>query len=420
LIVNTTLKRPDDGTTNARHFLFKISVLQSFIFRRTTMEFINRLLITEPASSSSESYAMDGIAPESSTKCGSIRSGLLAGSSLSGKILTGLLISACLSAVSGCTFTRQALLKTLKAEDASAKSAAASDCTRPDCAAPVVNAAAPPMTAFPTPVPSETPPAATPGPHPMPQSAMHQNAMPQNAMLQSGIPQTAMPQSAMTQPMMQPIMQVPSEYSMQASPQMQVPQQFAHSYPANGVSQPQQVLPAPPITIQPSAVPFGYRVGLVPDPAVLGTLPATSDMSQSGAMLSCPPPSQYPGRIMTPAQSSPVDEKLTECQTQVEALSQRLSSLQDSTQSNELTLQTMAAEQMRLKKDNELLRKRAEMADKQYLQTLDSLSNMLEDDRPEPAEPVEPAAPSTTRQTNSRSSQPQYSEPTSVLLPTVE
>jgi hypothetical protein len=254
----------------------------------------------------------------------------------------------------------------------------------------------------------------------MPQSAMHQNAMPQNAMLQSGIPQTAMPQSAMTQPMMQPIMQVPSEYSMQASPQMQVPQQFAHSYPANGVSQPQQVLPAPPITIQPSAVPFGYRVGLVPDPAVLGTLPATSDMSQSGAMLSCPPPSQYPGRIMTPAQSSPVDEKLTECQTQVEALSQRLSSLQDSTQSNELTLQTMAAEQMRLKKDNELLRKRAEMADKQYLQTLDSLSNMLEDDRPEPAEPVEPAAPSTTRQTNSRSSQPQYSEPTSVLLPTVE
>jgi hypothetical protein len=384
------------------------------------MEFINRLLITEPASSSSESYAMDGIAPESSTKCGSIRSGLSAGSSLSGKILTGLLISACLSAVSGCTFTRQALLKTLKAEDASAKSAAASDCTRPDCAAPVVNAAAPPMTAFPTPVPSETPPAATPGPHPMPQSAMHQNAMPQNAMLQSGIPQTAMPQSAMTQPMMQPIMQVPSEYSMQASPQMQVPQQFAHSYPANGVSQPQQVLPAPPITIQPSAVPFGYRVGLVPDPAVLGTLPATSDMSQSGAMLSCPPPSQYPGRIMTPAQSSPVDEKLTECQTQVEALSQRLSSLQDSTQSNELTLQTMAAEQMRLKKDNELLRKRAEMADKQYLQTLDSLSNMLEDDRPEPAEPVEPAAPSTTRQTNSRSSQPQYSEPTSVLLPTVE
>lgn len=73
--------------------------------------------------------------------------------------------------------------------------------------------------------------------------------------------------------------------------------------------------------------------------------------------------------------SSP--EKLAECEKQVFEMNQKLSELQLNTLKATLTMEQMAEQQKRLMIDNERLRLRAEMADRRYLEELDSLSEIV-------------------------------------------
>ena len=78
---------------------------------------------------------------------------------------------------------------------------------------------------------------------------------------------------------------------------------------------------------------------------------------------------------LTDAISPP--EKMAECEKQVHEMNQKLSELQLDTLKARTTMEQMAEQQRQLLMDNELLRRRAEMADQRYLEELDSLSEIV-------------------------------------------
>lgn len=72
-------------------------------------------------------------------------------------------------------------------------------------------------------------------------------------------------------------------------------------------------------------------------------------------------------------------EKLAECEKQVHEMNEKLSTLQFQTMQARAEMEEMAQQQRQLQLDNQLLRLRAEKADKQYLEELDSLSQIVGD-----------------------------------------
>lgn len=93
------------------------------------------------------------------------------------------------------------------------------------------------------------------------------------------------------------------------------------------------------------------------------------------AAANCPPGTVPNYGYAADAISSP--EKLAECEKQVFEMNQKLNELQFNTLRATLTMEQMAEQQRQLMIDNERLRRRAEMADKRYLEELDSLSEIV-------------------------------------------
>ena len=93
------------------------------------------------------------------------------------------------------------------------------------------------------------------------------------------------------------------------------------------------------------------------------------------AAANCPPGTVPNYGYVADAISSP--EKLAECEKQVFEMNQKLNELQFNTLRATLTMEQMAEQQRQLMIDNERLRRRAEMADKRYLEELDSLSEIV-------------------------------------------
>ncbi len=88
------------------------------------------------------------------------------------------------------------------------------------------------------------------------------------------------------------------------------------------------------------------------------------------------PPGMVPNLGYMADEVSP-PEKLAECEKQVFEMNQKLSELQLDTRNAKWTIGQMAEQQKQLLIDNERLRRRAEMADKRYLEELDSLSEIV-------------------------------------------
>jgi hypothetical protein len=95
----------------------------------------------------------------------------------------------------------------------------------------------------------------------------------------------------------------------------------------------------------------------------------------STAAPNCPPGMVPNYGYVTDTMSSP--EKLAECEKQVFEMNQKLNELQFNTLKATLTMEQMAEQQRKLLIDNENLRRRAELADKRYLEELDSLSEIV-------------------------------------------
>lgn len=97
--------------------------------------------------------------------------------------------------------------------------------------------------------------------------------------------------------------------------------------------------------------------------------------SGAAAASNCPPGTVPGYGYLADSVSSP--EKLAECEKQVFEMNQKLNELQFNTIKATLTMEQMAEQQRQLIIDNERLRRRAELADKRYLEELDSLSEIV-------------------------------------------
>lgn len=133
--------------------------------------------------------------------------------------------------------------------------------------------------------------------------------------------------------------------------------------------------------------------------------------------LSVPPeaPPDIPTLSMTADKVEPAAaEKLSECEQQVAAMNEKLSTLQNTTEMTRKAMRSLKLEQLQLKAENELLLKRAEESDRQFMESMDTLSEIIDEFVP-PATEVPEARPARSASLNNG-----VPEKTAILLPTVE
>lgn len=234
-----------------------------------------------------------------------------------------------------------------------AATAATAGCTKPDCAAPVAAAAA--MTAMPVPQvsPAQVQPAAQ-------------------------VPQI---------PTAGPV-QANAAYGMAAATAapMPVPQVPAMNMPV---------------------IPQGWK--LVPD--VPEAVPSAGFMAEhhSRQQAEC-----LDKEVAGAPVEWPVDEKLLRCERQVAEMTEKIMGLQNVTEVTKQAMLSMELEQIRLRNENEVLKRRADESHREVIKSIDSLSEYM--DEVIPAE-VPPQKSTPTRSVRSTA---KPAEQTSVLPPVDE
>lgn len=324
----------------------------------------------------------------------------------------------CLFFSTGCAFSKNLLGKSNLQNPALPPQAATSPGTaNPDCAVPNTQPKPAELTAYPVAPQSAAQATATANVVPVHNGTAQQPVMQQPATQpqQYALPQPAQqPQFAQQQPaMQQPAMQ--QQYIQQpqpAAPQqtlafVQQPAQPQYVQPMQAAvvgtatqGQPQATQPQPnqlqavaEISPEPNQVPSSNPNAQLPTATIspypnhpkdvggpeMTAAPVAAYRLQTRpggtAVPNCPPGTVPNYGYVTDTISSP--EKLAECEKQVFEMNRKLSALQFDTIKATSTMAQMAEQQKQLMIDNERLRRRAEMADKRYLEELDSLSEIV-------------------------------------------
>ncbi|GEM_PF-2419716 len=274
----------------------------------------------------------------------------------------------CLWSSSGCAFTKSVLLKPMigdVAQQSQQTGAAGKDCAKPDCAAP-----GPPLT-----------------------SQVPLTAMP--------VPQAAVPPAVSELP--QPTPTLTSQ--LMAQPVPHVPPLTSPAQPGNVA---QSAVPQIPVV---TMVPPGWK--LVPE----STSAAPGRMDPEYCVPAPVPGSSYPDPAAHASTAPVVDVKLQQCEQQMAEMTAKVTGLQNTTEVTRQAMLNMAVEQMRLQNENEALKQRAEENHREFIQSIDSISQFIDEvTPPETSEPpVRPPVPQqSTRRTTKRPAE------MAVLLPSVE
>lgn len=138
-----------------------------------------------------------------------------------------------------------------------------------------------------------------------------------------------------------------------------------------------QELPAIPAVPNAEYSPLTQSKGSPPGtPAPRAVQPVPSEMAapvaHPGISESACPPTPHPDVVVA-------NQKLSECQSQMSEMMRTLEALQTTSEMTRLNLQTMAAEQLRLRAENELLRRSIIENEMQNIRSLDSLSALLDE-----------------------------------------
>lgn len=324
------------------------------------------------------------------------------------------LCTLCLFFSTGCALSKNLLGKsTLQNPALPTQTATSSGATNPDCAVPNSEPKPTELTAYPV----------------MPQTAVQATATANSVPVNNGTPQQPVMQQPATQ--QQYVQQLPAQQPqyVQQQPVMQQPQPALPQSTSAVVQQPAQQLLAQPAVAaiatqgqgqtaqfqqyqqqaaSPQVAPvMAAEITPAPDqyqsadpnslrlPAATISPSPNHPKEASGSEMTAAPTSAFraqarsgvtaapncpPGMVptygyMADAVSPP--EKLAECEKQVFEMNQKLSALQLDTMKATLTMEQMVQQQRQLMMDNERLRRRAEMADKRYLEELDSLSDIV-------------------------------------------
>jgi len=106
--------------------------------------------------------------------------------------------------------------------------------------------------------------------------------------------------------------------------------------------------------------------------------------------------SSLPGLPAQPVPQVPASvEELSQCQNQLAEMNQQVSSLKRTTERAQQAMELMAAEQLKLQQQNESLLRRAERTDRQYLESMESLSQIISEVITPSDETLKPAPAST-------------------------
>jgi len=294
-----------------------------------------------------------------------------------GRVLAAVLCSMCLSLLSGCAVTKSVLLKPLTGDTGQPSATAAnasSDCVKPDCAAP--------------------------GSLVVPQIPMTAMPVPQNAL----VPQTAVPPAAPELPQLVPPVSIPLAQDSAQIPSPVVATNVAQSF--HGAQS--VVTPTPVVTM----IPPGWK--LVPDAVAV----APEQIAEEPCVPLAAPYSPYRS---TDSPATPVaNAKLLQCEQQMVEMTEKIMGLQNTTEVTKQAMLNMAVEQMRLRNENEALKQRADETHREFIQSIDSISQFIDEVIPPetlepPKTPVrKPVPQQSTRRTTKRPEQ------VAVLLPSVE
>ncbi len=196
--------------------------------------------------------------------------------------------------------------------------------------------------------------------------------------------------------------------------------------PQNAVAQQAQVTtPGPTPSFQYSHIPAQSL------PVQVQTSPGAVPPAESQAWLLIPPGSSMPSDLnrqtqatFPPAQQQVIPPavpavpasaaELSQCQKQLEELNQQITSLRETTERSQQAMQVMAVEQKNLQMQNQLLKQRAEKTDRQYLESMESLSQIIGEVVSPPAAAANPAPASSA---SSKKPNPGSS---AILLPSVD
>jgi len=173
------------------------------------------------------------------------------------------------------------------------------------------------------------------------------------------------------------------------APQTNLPTQEPASTFRNPHSPTQPVavhIQSPPGTVPPA----GSQAWLLIPPS--GNLPPDLNGQSQAAFPSAqqpafPPP--VPAVPIAPAVTASAAE-LSQCQKRLEELNQQITSLRETSERSQQAMQVMVAEQKNLQRQNLELKRRVEKTDQQYLESMDSLSQIID-------EVMSPPAPAVNR-----------------------
>jgi uncharacterized coiled-coil protein SlyX len=167
------------------------------------------------------------------------------------------------------------------------------------------------------------------------------------------------------------------------APQTNLPTQEPASTFRNPHSPTQPVavhIQSPPETVPPA----GSQAWLLDPPA--GNMPPDLNGQSQAAFPSAQQPAFPPPVPAEPAYAA----ELSQCQKRLEELNQQITSLQETSERSQQAMQVMVAEQKNLQRQNLELKRRVEKTDQQYLESMDSLSQIID-------EVMSPPAPAVNR-----------------------
>jgi hypothetical protein len=182
------------------------------------------------------------------------------------------------------------------------------------------------------------------------------------------------------------------------------PAQMAGQVPAYGPAA--AVTPAVvPHVPQPFAPP-GWK--LVPDPSP--AVPPSGFMTEERLRQQGESLDDAKG-LAGPPIEWPVDEKLLRCERQVAEMTEKIMGLQNVTEVTKQAMLSMELEQLRLRNENETLKRRADESHREVIKSIDSLSEFMDGIVPAAATPQKPTSTGSVK----RAAKP--AEQTSVLPP---
>ena len=120
------------------------------------------------------------------------------------------------------------------------------------------------------------------------------------------------------------------------------------------------------------------------------------------------------GQTMPAAPSPEAAEKLTQCEKQVEVMSRELETMKQWNETNTNNFLRLSIEQTRLQRDNEMLKRQAESTSRQYIESMDTLSNLISEVAPPVAQGDGPGLKANVPAANDNATQ------NAIVLPAVQ